>query len=240
MIIGRGLLARSLEAIDNDAYLFYANGISNSVLDHISKNNFEINEIKAIVDKKDERIFVYFSTCQVNSKLNLGRSYVQHKLFIEDLIRNRFSKYLIIRTSNLVGNNEWNKHTLFNYLFNCLQTNEKIIVNPNVTRNFLDSSHFRFLLDTYLNNYSMNQIIEFVNPVSFKMDEIIFEFEKYFDKKFIIKRVSQMTEFAIFQLNLELSINLFSKCNISTKDYISNLLNKYYSKNKIVSTQSLL
>ena len=235
MIIGRGLLGNSLSVIDNDTYLFYANGISNSVLDSIPRNNFEINEIREIADKKDGRIFVYFSTCQVNSKLNIGRPYVQHKMFIEDLIKKRFPKYLIIRTSNLVGNNKWNHHTLFNYLFNSLEINKKITVNPDVTRNILDSSHFVSLIQTYLNKYSLNKIIEIVNPVSFTMDQIIYEFEKYFRKKFAIKRISEISDFAIFELNVELSRHLFATCNISTKDYLTNLLIKYYSKDKILS-----
>lgn len=228
MIIGRGLLGNSLATIDNDRYLFYVNGISNSVLHQIPKNNFEINEISGIADKKEERIFVYFSTSQVNSKLNQDRPYVKHKLFIEDLITKRFPRYLIIRASNLVGHNLWNKHTLFNYLYNSLTANEQITVNPAVTRNFLDTSHLTTLLQTYLNKYSTNKIIEIVNPVSFTMDQIINEFEKYFLKRFIIKRVSEIGDFALFELNVELSLDLFTICNIPTNDYTSNLLSKYY------------
>jgi hypothetical protein len=230
MIIGRGLLGSSLSSIDNDAYLFYANGISNSVLHQIPRNNFEINEISEIADKEEQRTFVYFSTSQVNSKLNHHRPYVKHKLFIEGLIREKFSKYLIIRTSNLVGNNKWNTHTLFNYLFNCLELNEKITVNPFMTRNFLDSFHFVSLLQCYLDNYSINKIIEIVNPISFTMDQIIYEFEKYFQKKFTIKRVSEISDFAIFELDVQLSFDLFARCNLETKDYLSNLLSKYYSQ----------
>jgi hypothetical protein len=230
MIVGRGLVANSLSVIDKETYLFYANGISNSVLGEIPRNNFEINEIKELADKSEERTFVYLSTSQVNSKYNVDRPYVQHKIFVEDLIAKRFSKFLIIRTSNLVGNNKWNKHTLFNYLFNSLEQNEEITVNPFVTRNFLDVSHFVSLLQFYLNNYNINRIIEIVNPVSFTMDQIIYEFEKYFDKKFNINRVSQITGFAIFELSVQLSFDLFAQSNLEIKDYISYLLSKYYSQ----------
>jgi nucleoside-diphosphate-sugar epimerase len=235
MIKGRGLLGNSLSIIDNDAYLFYANGISNSVLHQIPRNNFEVNEISEIAHKEEQRTFVYFSSCQVNSKFNIRRPYVQHKLFVEDLIKKRFSKYLIIRTSNLVGNNKWNTHTLFNYLFNSLQINKKIKVNPDVTRNILDSSHFVTLIQAYLDNYSVNKIIEIVNPVSFTMNQIIYEFEKYYLKKFAVERISEISDFAIFELNVELSRELFAICNIPTKDYLLNLLTKYYSKDKILS-----
>lgn len=228
MIVGRGLLGNSLSGIDNNKYLFYANGISNSVLQQIPRNNFEINEINRIADKNEERIFIYFSTSQVNSKLNFGRAYVQHKLFIEDLVIKRFAKYLIIRTSNLVGHNPWNKHTLFNYLCNSLAANEQIMVNPIVIRNFLDAAHFAALLQNYLNNFEVNKIIEIVNPVSYTMAEIIIEFENYFLKKFMIQSVSEINDFALFELNNQLSISLFVKCNISTNRYIPYLLKKYY------------
>jgi len=228
MIVGRGLLANSLKFRDETSYLFYANGISNSVIDQIPSNNFEINEITDIAETIGERTFIYFSTSQVNSKTNLNRPYVKHKLFIENLIVSRFSKYLIIRTSNLVGNNLWNEHTLFNFLFNSLLLNQKITINPLVTRNFLDVSDFVILLQTYLKNYHSNKIIEIVNPISFTMDQIINEFENYFEKKFIKKTGSEIIEFALFELDTELSLELFARCNISTHHYIPNLLSKYY------------
>ena len=112
MIIGRGLLANVLKEIDKDSYLFYANGISNSVLENIFKNNFEIKEIEDIAKRNEKKTFVYFSTSQVNAPQNHQRAYVKHKIFVEELIKKSFSNYLIVRTTNLVGNNPWNTHTL--------------------------------------------------------------------------------------------------------------------------------
>jgi len=228
MIKGRGLLAMALESIDADEYLFYANGISNSVLSQISANNFEIKEIREIAQSNTDRTFVYFSTSQVNSKVNHTRPYVKHKLFIEELIIDLFPKYVIIRTSNLVGNNPWNTHTLFNFLYNSLTLSQQIILNPGLRRNFLDTAHFTLLLKAYLENYPINKVIEIVNPASFTMAEIISEFERYFSKKFIVTSVWETNDFALFELNTQLSTELFAKCPISTNDYIQCLLKKYY------------
>lgn len=229
MIVGRGLLAKALKGLDNDKTLFYANGISNSVLPEIPDSNFEIKEIGEIADKNEDITFIYFSTSQVNSEKNHGRAYVKHKLLLEELIAKRFSKYLIIRTSNLVGYNPWNTHTLFNYLFNALLTNEPITVSPGVIRNFLDADHFAALVQTYLSDYEMNKIVEIVNPVSYTMQQIISEFENFFSKKFNLRREYVANDFALFELNTELSLELMIKGGLNFDDHIQTLLKKHYS-----------
>lgn len=231
MIIGRGLLANALKVVDCDNNLFYANGISNSVLENIPRNNFEIKEIESIAKQNDGKIFIYFSTCQVNSELNHQRAYVKHKLFIEELIKRQFSNYLIIRTSNLVGHNPWNGHTLFNYLFNALAVNKQITVNPVLERNFLDANHFAALLKGYLQHVETNKIIEIVNPVSYTMEQIVNEFEQFFSKKFNLIKVNDVNDFALFELDSSLTIKLMAKCGLSFDDHIQSLLKKYYSKN---------
>lgn len=228
MIIGRGLLGNALKEIDDQKYLFYANGISNSVLESIPKNNFEIKEVEEIAKQNDGKTFIYFSTSQVNSTLNYHRAYVKHKLFIEELISKCFSHYLIIRTSNLVGHNPWNTHTLFNYLFNAITANEQITVNPVLTRNFLDVAHFVKLLSSYLSNYEKNKIVEIVNPVSNSMEEIVNEFEQFFSKRFNLQKVNGINEFALFELNPDLTLELMNQSGLSFNDHIQSLLKKYY------------
>lgn len=228
MIIGRGLLARAVTEIDAKDFIFYANGISNSVLHEISPNNFELNEIKEIAHKGQKAVFVYFSTCQVNSVLNYSRPYVEHKISIEEYIRKHFHKYLIVRTSNLVGHNPWNLHTLFNYLDRAISVQEPITINPDLQRNFLDVEHFVKFLEVYLQVYNCNETVEIVNPISYIMNEIVKEFEKHFSKRFVIKKIDNVTNFAVFELNIELSMKLAAECNICMKEYISYLLKKYH------------
>jgi len=231
MIIGRGLLANALREIDDDNNLFYANGISNSVLQSIPRNNFEIKEIEQIAEQNDRKTFIYFSTSQVNSKSNRNRAYVKHKLFIEELISKSFPRYLIIRTSNLVGHNPWNEHTLFNFLVNAITVDKQITVNPVLTRNFLDAAHFAKLLFSYLNNYEKNKIVEIVNPVSYTMEQIVNEFEQFFSRKFNLTKVNEVNDFALFELNPHLTLELMTLCGLSFDDHIQSLLKKYYSKN---------
>jgi nucleoside-diphosphate-sugar epimerase len=233
MISGRGLLGSALLAIDEQKYLFYANGISNSMLAQIPRNNFEIREVEKLAKGIENRIFIYFSTSQVNSLKNIHRRYVQHKVLLEQLIVERFPNYLIVRTSNLVGNNPWNNHTLFNYLYNSLHTNQEIIVDFMVQRNFLDVDNLVALISAYLKNYEINKTIEIVNPVSYTMQQIVKEFENYFLKKFNIKEAGAESDFALFELNTDLSKELMKICDLKFDNHIEDLLVKYYSTDKI-------
>jgi hypothetical protein len=229
MIKGRGLLANALKKIDTKEYLFYANGISNSVMHKISSDNFELNELEAIAQDFPNKLLIYFSTCQVNSEKNYSRPYVRHKLLVEQFISKNFPHYLIVRTSNLVGFNPWNLHTLFNYLNHALAVNEQIFVNPVLVRNFLDVDHFVSLLNGYIKRYEKNKTVEIVNPVSYSMQEIIDDFEKFFSKKFVLQVVNDSNDFALFELNPELSLKLMEESGVCFNDHIIVLLKKYYS-----------
>lgn len=233
MIVGRGLIARALKILDARDIVFYANGISNSVMDQFEKNNFEIKQLEAIANDYPDILFIYFSTCQLNSERNHSRPYVKHKLFIEDFISKNFKDYVIIRTSNLVGFNPWNTHTLFNYLNHALAVNQLILVNPVLTRNFLDVDHFVSLLNVYLKKYTKNKIVEIVHPLSFSMQEIINDFEKFFGKKFILEKVCDSNDFAWFEINPKLSLELIKQSDLSFDNHITALLEKYYTVDSI-------
>jgi hypothetical protein len=228
LIIGRGLLANAVKRIDSKQFLYYANGISNSILPRIEKDNFEIRDLKEIAEKYPQKVFIYFSTCQINSDRNLSRPYVRHKILMEEFISKNFSDYLIVRTSNLVGFNPWNPHTLFNFLNHALAVNEQIFVNPVLLRNFLDVEHFVSLLNLYLNRHNKtDKIVEIVNPDSYSMHQIIWEFEKFFSKKFNMYTKTE-NDFAFFELNPKLTLQLLAQSCLTFDDHIQTLLRKYY------------
>ena len=227
MIKGRGLLANAFGLIDSDKYFFYVNGISNSVIDEISENNFEACEIKEIAKDIGNKIFVYVSTIQVNAKENYKRPYVKHKFKMECLTKELFLNYIIVRTSNLVGNNPWNKHTLFNYLYNSLTAGTEIKVIESMMRNILDTDHFIDLFNYYLHHlHQKNDIVDIINPVSYNMTEILNAFETVFSKKF--NKDQSEDNIAYFKAPVTLSLALVKKCNIDLDNYLSDVLHKYY------------
>lgn len=227
MIIGRGLLANALRELDGERYLFYVNGISNSLIENIQEDNFEMNEVTAIAGKNYDKTFVYFSTIQVNSKENYNRPYVIHKIKMEELVKRLFPDNVIIRTSNIIGNNPWNTHTLFNYLYNSLKAQKKISVVDSESRNVLDVDHFIKLTQRYLTHYRKEpSVVNIVNSLSYQMFEIISEFEKIFETQFV-KDQSQIP-IAKFEAPCVFSAQLIQECGIKLDNYMPDVIRKYY------------
>ncbi|MGN6605065.1 MAG: NAD-dependent epimerase/dehydratase family protein [Ginsengibacter sp.] len=227
MIVGRGLLAKALREIDQDSYLFYVNGISNSVIENIGEDNFEMNEITAIARKNYGKTFVYFSTIQLNSKDNYQRPYVIHKIKMEELVKRLFPDYVIIRTSNIIGNNPWNTHTLFNYLYNSLTEGEKISVIDSASRNILDVDHFIKLTNHYLTHYKKQPAtVNIVNSRSYRMVEIVSTFEKLFESKFVKDNIPVVI--AKFEAPCLFSAKLMQECGIESDNYLADVVKKYY------------
>lgn len=230
MIIGRGLIGNALSIYDNGDFVFYVNGISNSSISYISKDsNKEVVELKKILKRYPSKILVYFSTCMVNSINEFSNNYINHKYNIELFIQQNFINYLIIRTSNLVGNNAWNKNTLFNFLANSIISNTEIVINKSVIRNVLDVDDLAYILNKYLtNNQKFNTTIDLVYPQSFSMKDIISAFESSFKMEFSFKETSKDI-FAHFKADLDFSTLLFTKYNkIQETDYLSRIIKKYY------------
>lgn len=106
MIIGTGDIASIL--IDRPGITFFVSGVSNSQCEDPAQ--FERERTLLLKHIGAEHI-VYVSTLAIYYGDSM---YVQHKRVMENLIRNAFPSYTIIR----IGNITWGKnpHTLINYL----------------------------------------------------------------------------------------------------------------------------
>jgi hypothetical protein len=106
MIIGGGDIAKVL--VDRNDLTFFASGVSNSKC--IDDNEF-IREVNLLLDVKCKHL-VYFSTLSIYDK---DTPYTNHKLFMEDLVR-QFDTYTIIRLGNITWGD--NPNTIINYFKN--------------------------------------------------------------------------------------------------------------------------
>lgn len=231
MIVGRGLIGKALLKYDNDKTLFYVNGISNSRIkdSDIGVNN-EIIDLKNLLNEHQNKTLVYFSTCMLNSINEFSNDYINHKNNVEMFIQQNFKNYLIVRTSNLVGNNPWNPNTLLNFLVNALLLNSEITINKQILRNILDVDDLTYLLNKYFVNVSeFNTIIDIVYPFTYTMEEIMFQIENSFKKSFSYKATDKDV-FAHFNADLTLSHHLFKdSAALVNSNYLKALLHKYYS-----------
>ncbi|MBI2009522.1 NAD(P)-dependent oxidoreductase [Candidatus Saccharibacteria bacterium] len=105
MIIGNGDIASVLP--DNKKRLFFASGVSNS---RETRESEYAREKKLLLKQNRKAHVVYFSTLAV---LYGNNRYVQHKREMEELIKQEFPRYTIMR----LGNITWgiNPHTIINF-----------------------------------------------------------------------------------------------------------------------------
>ena len=140
-IIGDGFLAKNFSKIKTHIkksnYIIFAAGISNSKTNSKNKLKREIKIFKEFANKYYFKSIVYISTADISDNLKKKNLYVKNKNAIENLIKKKFKKYIILRLPQIIGNSK-NKKTLINYFFQSIKRGKKILVFNNVKRNILD------------------------------------------------------------------------------------------------------
>jgi hypothetical protein len=89
MIIGNGSIAKVLK--DREDIIFFASGVSNSSCTDEKEYEREFNLLKTV---PTENHIVYFSNLGIYYKKD---RYTQHKIDIEEYIRNNYKSYTIVR-----------------------------------------------------------------------------------------------------------------------------------------------
>lgn len=123
MIIGKGDIASIL--VDRDGAIFFASGVSNSG-EHRDTEFFREKELLSKQDKT--KCIFYFSSITIDFKEKFNKSkYLQHKLEMENIIKNNFENYNIIR----IGNISWgtNPNTFINYIRAKIKNGESVELN---------------------------------------------------------------------------------------------------------------
>lgn len=157
MVIGNGLIASAFSQYKNDDnIIIFASGVSNSSTNKSEEFEREINLLKRylIKDKK----LIYFSTCSItdNSKKS---DYINHKVFMEDFIKNNHNNYIIFRLPIVVGKCK-NKNTFFNNIREKILNKETIMIYKNLTRYLIDIDDLSNILPNIINSVSRNLTID--------------------------------------------------------------------------------
>lgn len=105
MVIGKGDIASILN--DREGACLFAAGVSNS--QETSHYQFD-REIKLLTKVPTDLCLFYFSTLSIFYKRS---PYVEHKKHMEQLIKDRFENYTIIRIGNILWGD--NPNTFINY-----------------------------------------------------------------------------------------------------------------------------
>jgi len=138
MIIGAGDIASIL--VDRDGAIFFASGVSNSN----EFRNEEFDREKNLLLKQDKtQCIFYFSSITIDYREKFEKSrYLQHKLEMENLIKNNFENYNIIR----IGNISWgtNPNTFLNYIRGKMKNGEIVEIKDEY-KYMIDKEHILLL-----------------------------------------------------------------------------------------------
>ncbi len=163
MIIGNGTIGSVLK--DRQDRLYFASGVSNSK----EKRESEYKREKGLLLSQDKsRHIVYFSTLSIFYE---DTRYTQHKKEMEDLVKNSFKHYTIMRLGNPIwGNNPAN---LIPFLRQKIKNNEPFEVRD-VYRYPLELEDFLHWVDLIpLSSCEMN-----ITGVRMKVKDIIRKYIK--------------------------------------------------------------
>lgn len=222
MIIGKGLIANLFTENDSDEIVFFASGVSNSSETRREEFIREEDLVEKTLAQFPEKLFIYFSTCSIYDSSKYNSQYVLHKLHIEELIKRQATHYLILRVSNAVGRGG-NPNLLMNYLSRQITTDQQLTIHQHATRNLIDVEDVKNITLQYIQSTNWNKIVNVAYLENFFIPEIIEAFEKKL-KIQAQKRIEQKGEhYSIDISELDYFFELKNK-----KDYLNNLIDKYY------------
>ena len=144
MIVGGGIIARSMSDLIVDATIF-ASGVSNSSC----TDPLEFLREKQLLLSQDRgRKLVYFSTCSLSDG-SVKNAYLLHKLEMEKLVSENFEEWLVLRIPTVVGSGG-NTNNFFNYISKRLRKNELVYAQSLTYRHLLDAEDIKKLVSTMI------------------------------------------------------------------------------------------
>jgi len=136
MVMGGGLLASKFleQAKHFKNFIIFASGVSDSNETNEEQYHREIELVYNTLTDNPELTFVYFSCILADVSRN---RYYDHKLEIEELIKENTDSYVIFRVPQIVGNGG-NKNNLFNAFKTSAINNDDMIIYTDAERAIID------------------------------------------------------------------------------------------------------
>lgn len=229
MVIGSGLVAKAFTAYQNDdRYLVFASGISNSANEDVTHFAREEKLLKDALQENREKIFIYFSTCSLYDPSLQQTPYVKHKLAMETMITAAHNSYHIFRISNLAGKTD-NPHTVLNFFFQHIASGTFFHIWKNAARNIIDIDDAVKLCDYIAkHDLSRNEIVNIANPHNYPIQMIIEAMEKILGKRGNYEVIDKSS---VPEIHTDTIQPLVTALDIRFDDrYLIRTLKKYYSE----------
>jgi len=226
MVVGDGMLATAFlkAAINTDNNLIFASGVSNSM-------EREPGEFKRETDlllsySKTRLRLVYFSTVSIFDPSLAKYPYILHKLNIEKIIQDNFSKYFIIRLPIVIGKSN-NPNTLTNFFYLSLINNHPFRLYLNATRYLIDLDDVVKLSSLIIQKTEDNQILNLVLDNKISAVELVMMLSEITGKQGNYNMIPEGSDYNVDYLYFKELIGE-EQFKIDRKKYTFNLLNKYY------------
>jgi nucleoside-diphosphate-sugar epimerase len=222
MIIGKGLIASAFEIMEENYLdcIIFASGVSSSREINYDEYNREKELIIETIKQNKELKFIYFSSVSVNVDKN---KYFEHKLKMENLIKNYTSNYIIFRIPQVVGRNG-NPNNLVNHIKNCVLTGNEIITNNYIERALLDVEDLVMIVN-HCKNKTINETLNLSGVEKIKVYDLCNLIGELLNKTPIIKIVGDI-EYNNWVIDNSELINEVI-INFDKKNYTLNTLKKY-------------
>ncbi len=185
MIVGRGMIAGVLKDLKGwEEDILFSSGVSNSGETNAAAFQKEVELVKQYIGEiTPGSTFVYFSTTSIFDRAKAASLYTNHKIVIENLIKDSGINYLIVRLPNLVGSSN-NPHTLTNFFAQSLSSGKRINLNPGAIRHLIDVADLPIILTDISEKFGKQKVtvnVETDKPLT--AEQILRLLEKVTSKK---------------------------------------------------------
>lgn len=228
MVIGNGLIASVFDTYkDNSDYIIFASGVANSKSAIQSDYDREVNLFKQTIKQYGEKILIYFSTTSIYDPFLKDHKYVQHKLYMEQLVQKECKKYFIFRLSNVVGRTS-NNNLVINYFSYHIRKQIKFQLWDITYRNIIDIDHAYNMIDFLINKkLILNQCIDICNPYFYTAREIVNSIESFIGRDGIYD-IIKIDKTMIYDTGFSHELAHKLCIDFDKSKYMKNLLEKYY------------
>jgi nucleoside-diphosphate-sugar epimerase len=223
MIIGNGLIAKSLQTYDSDHVIFIAAGVSNSKCSDQEEFEREKKLVREVVELHTEKKIVYFSSLSVLDPVMNQNPYVVNKRYLENFISQNCNLYTIVRISNLVGRGG-NPNNIFNYLLDHVNNQKEFVLWKGSERNFVLDVHFAQILNYVLNQNNRQELVNIYHPHNYDVAELVTVIERFTGKT--AKYKTQNIQSKLSNFSSEEALKYYNILNIQIDNYLENILHR--------------
>ena len=230
---GSGFIAKNLKRIKLrklKKVVIYAAGISNSKSKDKKKFLRERKKIQTFLNNHNkEHLFIYISTISVLDNYLKKDNYTRNKVIIENLIKKSLNNFLILRLPQIIGKSN-NPHTLTNFIYRKILSEQRFKVWSNVKRNLIDIDDLIKIVKQIISTkLKPGNVINILNPNSIYVEEIVNIMGDIVKKnpKYILLEYKPKKK-GNLKIQSSSKFNLNIAKYFKDKNYFKKILEKYY------------